>query len=803
MTHWLQDALMILGASPLLVITAVPGAIAQETSLMEAEINPTQTGLEILLETNESPAFETTTSGNTLIITLPDTQLEPQQRQNPTPDLELVEIRPLSQGTEIRVVGLTELPEVTVNPSPQGLQFQITTTAPIELIVTATRTEQASPSVPRSVTVIDRETIEQQTTLSRDLGDTLTQLVPGYGFSNQTATDFSQTLRGRSPVLLIDGVPITENRGYGRDLRSIDPEAIERIEVVRGASAIYGSQGAGGIINIITRTPSEEAFTASVELGFSSSLVNVNEESFGHFTSYGLSGSDGELDYRFNLAWEDTGAFFDSDGDRIALARSLEDSDNINILGKIGTDFAENQRFQLTVNHFQAETDKDHLPRENPEPGLQKAVAEEVGEIEYQGGEAPGNENTVVTLDYRHDDFLNSELQGQFYYQDFFLAFPGGPFGSVIAQTQGDSRKLGGRVQLNTPLSEQANLLWGVDYVDEETAGPIVIFDSKVFNESEGRIFDAIEQTFDIPPYNLENLGLFAQADWQINSNWSLNGGVRYDNIGFEVDDFTSFRTGVSASGGDLSFDDVTFNVGTVVSLSEETSLFANFAQGFSVPSFGFILRSPAPGFSVSLFDLTEPIQVNNYEIGFRGNWSTLQMSLAGYLSTSELGASFVQNPDGLLEVTRSPEEIYGIEATIDFQPSGNWELGGTFTWQEGENTETDEALSSRRIPPVKLTAYVENQTTSQWRNRLQLVYAGDRDRAFEDDIDRVAVEGYLSVDYISQITFGAGELQIGVENLLNADYFPIGGQLIAPFVESSLNQARGRVINVQYQLEW
>jgi iron complex outermembrane receptor protein len=44
-----------------------------------------------------------------------------------------------------------------------------------------------------------------------------------------------------------------------RDLRTIDPSVIERVEVIKGATSIYGNGSAGGIINYITRTPSKDA----------------------------------------------------------------------------------------------------------------------------------------------------------------------------------------------------------------------------------------------------------------------------------------------------------------------------------------------------------------------------------------------------------------------------------------------------------------------------------------------------------------------------------------------------------------
>lgn len=68
-----------------------------------------------------------------------------------------------------------------------------------------------------------------------------------------------QTLRGRQVLVLIDGIPqSTPLRNGARDLRVIDPSVIERIEVIKGASSIYGNGADGGIINYITRKTVEK-----------------------------------------------------------------------------------------------------------------------------------------------------------------------------------------------------------------------------------------------------------------------------------------------------------------------------------------------------------------------------------------------------------------------------------------------------------------------------------------------------------------------------------------------------------------
>lgn len=260
--------------------------------------------------------------------------------------------------------------------------------------------------------------------------------------------------------------------------------------------------------------------------------------------------------------------------------------------------------------------------------------------------------------------------------------------------------------------------------------------------------------------------------------------------------------------GGSINADDVVFNVGTVYDLTDELNIFANFAQGFSVPQLATILRFPRDGFRSFEDDLsfTAPQKVNNYELGVRGQWQTVQFSLAGFFNESDLGTSFVLRDDGDRALVRAPERIYGVEATVDWQPSETWQLGGLISWNEGESDVNDdgdfEPLSTFDIQPLKITAYVENETLPGWRNRFQALYVGGRDRAFEAGIDSGGIDSYFVLDYISSIELGPGSLQIGIQNLLDTEYFPVISQFRgSPGWISTRLAAPGRTISIGYRV--
>jgi iron complex outermembrane receptor protein len=691
----------------------------------------------------------------------------------------------------------------------------------VEIVVTATRTAERVTNVPRSITVIDSEEIQQQVGPSRNVGEALANQVPGFAPPTQLTATYGQTLRGRDVSVLIDGVPQTTNlQSFGREFRNIDPSAIERIEVVRGSTAIYGAQATGGVINIITRRPTEERLAAITEVGVSSGLTNT-EDALGFNAQQTISGRTGNFDLTGTVSLSRSGAFYDAQGDRIPYFELGGDSSTLfNVMGKVGVDLSSQQRLQLTVNHYRETQDPNVIGdlSINDQEGRQKARALRTGDLDI-GGETPGNKSTLLNLSYTNQNLFGSSLQSQIYYRtnsnaglptddrtsEFYGPFLG------VARSRAESEQIGGRLAIATPLSrgENLRLTWGSDYVTEDSRQRFDLYDPERFDASGGRVYRKISERPFVPPYTYNSLGFFGQMEWNIDDIVILSGGVRHERLGLEVNDYTTFNER-QIEGGNRKFNATLFNTGAVYKINDNFNVFGNFSQGFSVPDFGRILRDPPEDFVgiESSLEVTQPQKVNNYEIGIRGGWQSVQMSLAAFYNTSDLGVRFepVGNT-GRLQLQRAPERIYGLEGTVDWQPGRTWSLGGTATYIQGESEEDSGryiALNSSRIPPLKLTAYVQNETLPGWNNRLQLLYSGNRDRAFKDGSDGGRISSYLTVDYISAVKIGSGLLEVKVENLLNNQYFPVISQYLAGFGLDNSNYAgRGLTLSINYRLNW
>lgn len=124
------------------------------------------------------------------------------------------------------------------------------------MVVTATRQMSRVSESLADVSVIERDEIE------RASGSSLLELLarqPGLQVSNnggagKASSIFIRGAEARHTLLLIDGVPLGSATAGTPSLADLSLSQIERIEIVRGpASAIYGSDAIGGVIQVFTR----------------------------------------------------------------------------------------------------------------------------------------------------------------------------------------------------------------------------------------------------------------------------------------------------------------------------------------------------------------------------------------------------------------------------------------------------------------------------------------------------------------------------------------------------------------------
>lgn len=142
-------------------------------------------------------------------------------------------------------------PPPSLSPTPEPSPPPAVQAPPV--VVTGTRRESPLKDTPVAIELVTRKDLEASR--ARTAAEAL-EMQPGLNLTSsfRGAGLEVQGLSARHVLVLIDGERVTGKVGEELDLSRIPVESIERIEVVKGAaSALYGSDAIGGVVNIITR----------------------------------------------------------------------------------------------------------------------------------------------------------------------------------------------------------------------------------------------------------------------------------------------------------------------------------------------------------------------------------------------------------------------------------------------------------------------------------------------------------------------------------------------------------------------
>ena len=653
------------------------------------------------------------------------------------------------------------------------------------IIVSGSRVIESIDEVPASITVISRKQIEDHLKVNPELQSLLAQMVPGLAPDTGSSSNTGQSLRGRAPLVMIDGVPqSTPLRNGSLGVKTIDPSALARIEVIKGATSVYGNGASGGIINYITKqATSKNTHQGQVSLSSRFSAVKL-EESAGARVSAAVNGKVENFDYLFTASYEENGVQRDAEGDILGLQYGLSDAETQNYFTKLGYDFDQEKRLQFSYNYFssQQKTDLADVPGDINE-GV-KTYAIHVPEALQKRGKPQGPDgNENITVKYTDSNiFANSEMTLDVYTQDienvfFFspnLANPdeGYDGGQSIIR----SEKRGARATFNTAVDfegVEATFIYGIDALKDTTSQPLV----------DGRVW--------VPEMEMDSLAGFLQTKWVINDDIIVKAGVRRESIDLSVDDYETLKlcrsetqcsVPLQVKGDTIDYDATTYNIAIKYNWSEVFSPFFNYSQGSDIADIGRLLRAATVD-DIGLIQ-TEASIIDNYEIGFTSLFDQVRVEVAAYRSTSELGTTNSFNEvTGVYEPVRAPQEIWGYEGLLDYRISDTLSLVATYSYVEGKNTEADVYLGSRQISPPKATANVNWKPYEDLSLTVSYLHVGDRKRFSPNaDGDYVGDQGPISsyniVNLSGQYQFAENwNAFMGIENLFNSDYYPSRAQ--------------------------
>ena len=222
-----------------------------------------------------------------------------------------------------------------------------------EVVVSATRYARMTSDIGSSISVLSAEDLQKSQTV---FVQEALQSVPGLTLNQNGSFGGTSSVRIRGAgsdqtVILIDGIQINDvsTTGGGFNFANLDPNGINRIEVLRGPQSIlYGSDAIGGVVNVITKDGAEglagslfaeggsyNTFRAGANIVGGSEQLNFSLSASG-ITSDGISKAD------------------ENDGNTEA-----DGYDNISVHGKVTGKISESHSLQIISRYVDSQNDFD------------------------------------------------------------------------------------------------------------------------------------------------------------------------------------------------------------------------------------------------------------------------------------------------------------------------------------------------------------------------------------------------------------------------------------------------------------
>ncbi|MBY0285180.1 MAG: TonB-dependent siderophore receptor [Sphingomonas sp.] len=627
---------------------------------------------------------------------------------------------------------------------------------------TATRTPTPIKDVPQAITSIERQQIDDQA--FRSISDAL-RYVPGAIAAQGEGNRDQIVLRGNNSTadFFVDGQ--RDDVQYYRPLYNLD-----RLEILRGPNALtFGRGGGGGVINRVTKTPTLATF------GGASASVD----------SFGAWYVDGDLNYRLS---DSVAVRANAVREEFANHRQVYGG-HVTAVNPVVKWFAgPDTAFTLSYEYVDDDRVTDRgIPSLGGRPltGFRDTFFGVAGinRTQFTGNVAR------ATVEHRFSDALS--ITGRLLYGDYDKyysnAFPSGSVtaaGLVPVQAYRD-------FTFRENLLSQTDLVWrtrtgaiehvilaGAEFGRQDTRSSRLngFFDGVAGATDNGLTFAApLADPFVVPPIvfrtgsgqrdNVSTATIFAgyvQDQLKIGPVELLL-GVRHDRFRLDVTD--------QVAGQQFSRSDALWSprAGLVVHPIKPVSLYFSYARSY-LPQSGDQFTS----LNVTTAAL-KPEQFDNYEVGAKWEPRAGLLIAANVYQLDRTNTRAVSPVDGRTTVLTGAQRSRGIEIEARGAITPDWQLSFGYSYQDARITETTLAARAGSkvalVPEHSVSAFTRYNVTKRFGIGAGVSYFSDR---FASISNSVTLPGYARVDAALYYKLTkAIEVQVNVENLFDAGYFP------------------------------
>ncbi len=521
-----------------------------------------------------------------------------------------------------------------------------------EVVVTATRTARGIEKVPAAVSVISGQDIKNSNAgsipdlLSSAEGIVVRNLM-GNGKNAQVDLRGYGETGPYNTLVLVDGRKVNSIDLSGVDWSQIPIDQVERIEIIRGTGTVlYGDNAVGGVINIITKTPSEK-FTAKTGVGFGSYGRSRFEASVG--------GGHDKMAASINASYNKTDGYRDNN--------RYEARD---IGGKIVFDASDSLSFNLSGSYH---TDDFGLPGPLTEAQMKANRRSTVNPFD----EGSSTDNYIKAgFDFMSGGFGDLSADVSYRNRSNDAVFPDSisPFATdTNLKTWGFAPKY---VLNSEALNRKNTLVTGVD-----------LYWSEQDIDSYGSFFIPISTQTGYSNITRDSIGLYFNDEYALKENLIISLGARHEKVRYNLAqvDLTGFLAPLDE---EMSDSNNAYNAGLTYIYSKKSSVFLRANRSFRFPLTDELVYIDWGTFSYKANVNLKPQTGKHYETGVR-HYFTDNISGSITFFRAEIKNELFYNPSTFGNENH-PETLHeGIEIGCRAKLFDKLTIFGNFTYEDAE----------------------------------------------------------------------------------------------------------------------
>ncbi len=599
-----------------------------------------------------------------------------------------------------------------------------------EVIVTATKSEVKQSQTGKVVSVID------QATLQRNIGKSLTEVLNYQagifvnGANNSLGTNQDVYLRGAgtgNTLILIDGVPVGDpsqiNNSF--DLNNINPNQVERIEILKGAqSTLWGSDAVAGVINIITKKGGDKKIVPSASLSYgsyntlkASAGLGGKFNQFSYNLNYNHINSDG-----FSSAYDSTGnAGFEKDGFK---QNSLQANLGYTITKNFSlTGFSNYGKYKADLDNGAFSDDKDYTV-ENTSFINSLAL-----HYKFNNG-AVHFTNTLINAKRINNNDTTANAKNGDYYRGKYIG------NSFVSELYG-----------NTKLADKLSITAGVQRIEQNTTQS---------NEGYSRDYAfGYSSTLGKDSATTTNYAAYTSLLLTDLKNFNAEAGIRYNHHS-------------------IYGSNVTYSFNPSYNIGGSTKVFVNISSAFKIPSL-YQLYSEYGNKDLA------PEKSTNYEIGFQSFTNNKKNSfrLVGFKRDIKDVIIFFTDAVTYASnyINRDAQHDFGfeVESNTAIGTIGNWV--NNFTYIDGEGEEDNVKIKNLyRRPNFTLNSVLTLTPLKGFTIMPSFRFVGTRVKGLYDAGPELmpqyyTLDFYTSYNFVKQVRVFAD-----IRNITDQKYFDVPG---------------------------